>query len=109
MIAFGIHLARSVSSRMIAFDRVCSNLNPVFRASSKIDLFHRILMSSSILFACTKQDAVQSKSIYMRIFLFFVHGIHRREEYRLSVAEKICPPATNPEFVMECKLIAHPM
>ena len=22
---------------------------------------------------------------------------------------KICPPGINPEFVMECKLIAHPM
>ena len=37
---------------------------------------------------------------YLRIFVFFVHTIHRREEYRLSFAQ-IFPPGINPKFVME--------
>ena len=45
----------------------------------------------------------------VQIFVFLVHGIHSREEYCLSFLAQILSSSINPEFVMECKLIAHPM
>ena len=44
----------------------------------------------------------------IRIFVLFVHGIHRREEYRLSFDQNLSS-RYNPESMMECKLMAHPM
>ena len=39
----------------------------------------------------------------------FLRGIHGCEEYRLSVPARMLSPVINPEFVMECKLTAHPI
>ena len=55
---------------------------------------------------CARRGA--SRSIISGSLCSFVHRIHRREEYRLSFAQ-ILTSGINPEFMMECKLIAHPM
>ena len=70
-----------------------------------IDPIHRVLVS----FPLFLHDAGRFGQVKLaRIFVFFVHGIHSRKEYCLSLLE-ICPPNINPEFVMECELIAHPI
>ena len=68
-----------------------------------IDPIHRVLVSfPCFLFVPSIQVNL------VRMLVFFVQRIHSRKEYRLSFA-KFCPPGINPEFMMECKLIAHPM
>ena len=55
---------------------------------SNFDPVHRVFVSSPLFSACTMQDKVlPSQLIFPDVF--FVHRIHRREEYRLSVPARI--------------------
>ena len=74
-----------------------------------IDPIHRVLVSLPLfLLVPCKTWFGQIKLFW--IFVFLVHGIHNRKVKNtvcLSLP-KFCPPGINPEFVMECKLFAHP-
>ena len=71
-------------------------LNSFLMSNFNVDPTHRVLMFVPCKTRCFQVNVV-------RISVFFVHRIHSRKEYRLSFAQ-VCPP----EFVKECKLIAHP-
>ena len=56
------------------------------------------------------QDVVRSSQSHTDLCVpLFVQKIHSRKLYGLSFLAQIYPPSINPEFVVECKLIAHPM
>ena len=59
---------------------------------------HRILVHFPILLVRCKTWFGQIKLYWILVIL--MHGIHGLE---------FCPFAINPEFVMECKLTAHPI
>ena len=59
--------------------------------------------------ACTMQDAVRSRSIISgSLCSLFIGFTAVKNTVCLSLLE-FCPPAINPEFVMECQLTAHPV
>ena len=75
---------------------------------SKIDVnpTHLVLMFlPHFLLVPSKTRCIQVNFIW--IFMFLIHWIHRREAVCLLL--KFCPPGINPDFMMESKLIAHPM
>ena len=56
---------------------------------------------------CIVRDAVLPGRLYQDPYVFFVHRIHKRERIPSVFCSKFCPPSVNPEFTVECTLIAH--
>ena len=69
---------------------------------------HRVLMSSPfILLVPTKTWCIQVN--LTQIFVSLSMGFTSVKKTVCHSRLEFCPPAINPEFVMECKLIAHPI
>ena len=71
-----------------------------------IDPTHRILVPFPLLLARCKTWFGQIKLLRSLLSLFM--GFTAVKNTVFLSLHKICPPAINPEFVMECKLTAHP-
>ena len=91
---------------MIAFDRVWSHLNPFFWAS----LMSTQYTTSSCLFhtfSLYQGRRGASKLIASESFCSLFIG-STGVKNTVCLLLKFCPPGINPDFTMECKLIAHP-
>ena len=83
MIAVGIQKVGSVSFRSCLIE-----LKSFFLSKFGVDPMHRVLMFLPLLLMVPcKTRCFQVK--FVRISVFFVHGTHRREEYRLSFAQNL--------------------
>ena len=103
---FGIQQVGSVSWRMIALDRVWQNFNPFLKA--------RLMLTQHTVFWCffhalcmyrARRGAF--KSIVSGSLCSLSIGSTSRKN-TVCWLLKCWPPGVNPEFMMECKLIAHP-
>ena len=71
-----------------------------------VDPIHRVLM----FLPCCLQVLCKTRCIQVdriRILMFFLHRIHKQKN-TVCLLLNFCPPGINPEYMMECKLIAHP-
>ena len=73
-----------------------------------IDPIHRVFMSFP-LSVCTMQDVVRSRQAYTDLLCCLSMGFTAVKNTVCLSLPKFCPPGINPEFVMECNLVAHPI
>ena len=77
-----------ISSVSISVRSCLIELQSFLQSKVDVDPKHRVLIYSSILFACIVPRMTRCFQVnYLRISVFFVHRIHRREEYRVSFAQ----------------------
>ena len=83
-------------------------LEPSLLSMSDIDPTHRVLMFLPTSSDGTVQDAVLSDRLYQDLCILCSIG-STVVNNTVCILLKFWPPGINPEFMMECKLIAHPM
>ena len=77
--------------------------------SSKFDVdpIHSVLMFLLLFWWCHARRGASRSILFGSLCSFFVGSTDMKNTVCLLL--KFCPPDINPEFMMECKLIAHPM
>ena len=81
-------------------------LQSFLQSKVDVDQIHRVLMFlPCFVHVLCKTRCLQVDRV--RILVIFVHRIDKQKN-TVCLLLKFCPPGTNPELMMECKLIAHP-